>query len=212
MKNLFAYDGLLATGARYIWKLLILNVLYVLTCIPVFTIGAATSAMYAMFLNAHEQGGNIANYFREFGGNFRKATPLWLWYLLIGGVLAFNLYALATWTLPMAAVLRVVMIVLSVVYFLCLAFVFPLQAKFENTRRMTAKNAMILGITAPVKAMVMTALNVLPWLALAVDGKLFARIMSVWLLVGFSLVIQINALLAQKVFARFMPAQDEAEC
>ncbi len=209
MKNLFAYDGLLATGARYVWKMFILNLCFVLTSLPIFTIGASASALYAMFLEGKKSGGNIKNYFQQFAANFRKATALWLLALPVGALLVFNFFALNTWTIPLAGVLRIVMLAVGAVYLLALAFLFPLQAKFENTVGRTLKNALMLGISMPLRGAVIVLVTGLPAIALGVDTMLFARVMSVWLLFGFSASAQIGSKVADSVFVRLQPAKPE---
>ncbi len=210
MKNLFSYDGWLATGCRFVWKIFILNVCYALTCVPVVTVGPATAALYAMFMIDHETGGNIKNYFREFASNFRRATPIGLLFLAVGGLLVFNIYALSTWTIPMQEVLVVVMALLCIPYLLALAYVFPLQAGFHNRVMGTVKNALILGLSMPLRGALMTMVTFLPVLLLAVDLQLFAQVFSLWLLFGFSLAACLNSLVAKKAFAS-LPTEPQKE-
>ena len=43
MTNLFSYDGLIYKTGTKIFQLLVLNILYLMTCIPLITIGAANT-------------------------------------------------------------------------------------------------------------------------------------------------------------------------
>ena len=59
-------------------------------CMPVVTIGAAVSAMYAVTLKmVHDEEGKIASaYFHAFRENWKQSTAIWL----IGGGLSAILY------------------------------------------------------------------------------------------------------------------------
>ena len=72
-----------------------MSLLWLLTSLPVFTIGAATAAFYSFTLDAvgDNEGRVIGSYFSAFKANFKKATLLWLLQLALGALLAVNLYA-----------------------------------------------------------------------------------------------------------------------
>ena len=72
-----------------------MSLLWLLTSLPVFTIGASTAAFYSFTLDAvgDNEGRVIGSDFSAFKGNFKKATLLWLLQLTLGALLAVNLYA-----------------------------------------------------------------------------------------------------------------------
>ena len=72
-----------------------MSLLWLLTSLPVFTIGASTAAFYSFTLDAvgDNEGRVIGSYFSAFKANFKKATQLWLLQLTLGALLAVNLYA-----------------------------------------------------------------------------------------------------------------------
>ena len=72
-----------------------MSLLWLLTSLPVFTIGASTAAFYSFTLDAvgDNEGRVIGSYFSAFKANFKKATLLWLLQLALGALLAVNLYA-----------------------------------------------------------------------------------------------------------------------
>ena len=73
-----------------------LNLLWILCSLPVFTIGASTTALYYVTLKmVQDEESNItAMFFRAFRENFRQATTLWLIMLGIGLLLAGDGYIL----------------------------------------------------------------------------------------------------------------------
>lgn len=132
-----------------------LNLLWILCSLPVFTIGASTTALYYVTLKmVQDDESNItAMFFRAFRENFRQATILWLILLAVGLMLACDGYILyhlrltatgfpgVLWTLILALI-----IVVSIVYVIVLMYVFPLVASVSNTNWAMLKNSFFIGI------------------------------------------------------------------
>lgn len=144
--------------------LMIMNFLMMLCCIPVITAGAAFTAMHYVFLKVvrGEEGYLIKGFFKSFKENFKQATIIWLLMLLViavyvGDSFIFNYSGL---TFPKALVIAVVAV--AVLLVLIAVYVFPLQARFENSVKNTLKNAMILAFANLPKTLLMVACYALP--------------------------------------------------
>lgn len=74
-----------------------MSVLWLLTSLPIFTIGASTAAFYSFTMEAvrDQEGGVLRSYFAGFRKYFKKATLLWLGELALLLLLGVNLYAAA---------------------------------------------------------------------------------------------------------------------
>lgn len=132
-----------------------LNLLWILCSLPVFTIGASTTALYYVTLKmVQDDESNItAMFFRAFRENFRQATTLWLIMLGIGLLLAGDGYILyhlhhsaagipaVMWTLMLALI-----IVAAIAYVIVLMYLFPLVASVRNTNWAMLKNSFFIGI------------------------------------------------------------------
>jgi uncharacterized membrane protein YesL len=72
-----------------------MSILWLITSLPIFTIGASTAAFYAFTLDAVQdaEGAVLRSYFSAFRKNFKKATLLWLLQLVVTVFLSINLYA-----------------------------------------------------------------------------------------------------------------------
>ena len=68
--------------------LVILNVLCILCCIPVFTIGASLSALHFVLMKMvkREDSNNIRTFFSAFQQNFKQSTLLWIGFLIISAI------------------------------------------------------------------------------------------------------------------------------
>lgn len=131
-----------------------LNLLWFVCCIPLFTIGASTTALYAVALKIarNEEGDITQQFFQAFRSNFKQATQIWLPLMALGVVLSFDIYVLLRlmhtsagavaifWTLLLALNIAV-----CIAYVVELIFVFPLVARVENTNLAMVKNSLLIG-------------------------------------------------------------------
>ena len=131
-----------------------LNLLWAVCSLPVFTIGASTTALwYASLKVIRGQEYNAgALFFRSFKQNFKQATQLWLILLTAGLFLGGDIWILlhlranttgasaVIWTLLLALVIAA-----SVVYVIILLWVFPLLASVDNTNIAMLKNSFLIG-------------------------------------------------------------------
>ena len=175
-----------------------LNLLWLLCSIPIFTIGASTTALYYACLKIirGEESYPARMFFRAFRENFRQATRIWLILLGVGlflgadGYILFHLRASAQgpaavfWTLLLAIVIAA-----GVMYVIVLLFVFPLLASVSNTDRAMLKNSFLIGTHYLFATILVFAIHfamffvVVAWFTpLIVFGEGLCALVSAWLL------------------------------
>ncbi len=205
----FAYDGPLAQFARYVGKLMYLNLCFILCSLPLVTFGSAVTALYAAFLNEEQCSSLTGNYIRQFAQNFKKSTIIWLVFLVVGALLTMAGYLLQVYQIPGGGFLRILLVILIALYVSVSAYVFPLQAHYENTVGRTIKNSCVLGVGMILPGIIMAVINFLPLVLLIFDIRLFIMALSVWVFIGFSLSAQINSWLLKIIFHKIQPAQQQ---
>ncbi len=182
--------------------LMIVNILFLVTSIPVVTIGASLTALnYVTFRMAVGTEGQVGrDYFRSFRQNFRQATAIWVVLLLFAFVLQYDVRL--TWGAggTMNAVVLGVGLVGCVALVIELLYVFPVLAKFDNTVRGTMKNALGLALRHPGRTI---SLFMLPF---ALGLLTFYTVTTMrwgilaWVAIGFSGVAYCNAFPMKKTF------------
>lgn len=123
-----------------------LNLVFLITCLPVITIGTALASLYNVTLREArgEYGYLVRTYLREFKKNIKSGTNAFVILFLIGAALVFNLgfwYGMGTLT---ASVITGLITVALIAWLLTFTYAFPLIARFENTTRQTLQNAFCL--------------------------------------------------------------------
>lgn len=131
-----------------------LNLLWFICSIPIFTIGASTTALnYVTLKLARDEEGDVtAMFFRSFKQNFKQATVIWLILFTFGAFLAADGYILyhlrQTVEGPLAVIftlLLAVVIAAAVMYVIVMIYIFPLIASVSNTNANMIKNAFLIG-------------------------------------------------------------------
>ncbi len=140
----------------------ILNVLCVLCCIPVITVGAAVTAKYyvSMKMVRGEEPAVLKSYFKSFRDNFKQSTLLWILSLGITAFLALDWYMiLKQEATSVNNAFRIALLILSILVLLSTCCVFPIVARFHVTMKEAIRSAVLFSFIHPVK-MVLVALSV----------------------------------------------------
>lgn len=128
---------------------IVLNLVFLITCLPVITIGTALSSLYFVTLREArgEYGYLVRTYIREFKNNLKSGTIAFSILFVIGAALLFNIvFWFGTGTM-LATVLTGIMIAASIAWFLIFTYTFPLIGRFENSTKQTLKNAFGLAMS-----------------------------------------------------------------
>lgn len=134
-----------------------LNVLAIITSLPVFTIGASITAMETVFMRMlHKEEVFVTReYFKAFKDNFKQATVIWMIMLPIIFVIGFDQIYFLTDNSEFGIFLKAASIVLGVVFLGVFLYIFPLQARYKNPVKVTFRNAVILTIGHPFRSIFM---------------------------------------------------------
>lgn len=208
MSKLFRMDSPLMRFLTKIADLMVLNILFCVTSIPLITIGASWTALYSVTLRMvrDEEGSVSRSYFQSFRQNFRQATLLWLGVLVVLALLVLDIRVLngmSEGTAP--GLLRVGVEILALLGIMVLQYLFPSLARFEASLADTLKNACIMALAHLPKTALMTAAAVgAVWITL-INNTTIAVGLMVWPLIGFSLMAFGNSGILRKIFDNYVP-------
>lgn len=151
-------------GLNKLGDLLWLNVLTLICCIPIITIGPSLTAMHyiALKIARNEEGYITRDFFKSFKQNFKQGTIIWLIMLFVIVVLLGDFYIINFSGLEFNGIIRSVLMAVALLVMFTSMFVFPVLAKFENTVFNIIKNAFLIGIAQLPKTILMMILNVIP--------------------------------------------------
>ena len=205
MQAFFSSDSKLMQAMGRIGDLVILNLLFFISCLPLFTIGAASAALYTVCfqMGTEKESGIFRTYVRAFRENFKQGTVVFLilaLFLLAGFFDTLLLSSLAGW-LRYGCILTAILLVLAVLMY---SYAFPLLSQFSNGIRGTLKNALFLSLGYLPRSLLIAAVNVFPMALALLDLYLFLQMGFLWVFLYFSAAAYLSTLLLKKVFARYM--------
>lgn len=211
MKSIFNIDSPIFRFFGKIADLVILNIAFLISAIPVFTIGAGIAAMCKVTQDIMYETTDTSimkSYFKAFRENFKKATITWLIVLALIVGLVFNFLIIdnnsaPTWAYAMLAGAAAIIVGIS-------TLMFQLMARYENTLKHHLSNAAILFIGRFPRVLVMIAVQAVPVALVMYSIELFMQIAIFWLAIGWALNIHVATLLLKKTFALLDKPRDDA--
>lgn len=205
------FDSRFSRALNRLTELVLLNFVFILTCIPVFTIGAAITALYSITLKMarNEEGYIIQGFFKDFKNNFKQATAFWLIELILFFQLRVLFVAAAVNGGRMIQIYTVITWTLGILYSLYFLFVFPLTATFQNTFFKIARNGFVMIVSHFPWVLASYLIMALP---LAVSFGISTRIlkfsMLFWILIGFALLTFLSSYCLNRIFIRYMEKKE----
>ena len=196
MGNIFNPDSKFTHFTNKFSDLITLNLWFVLTSLPLITIGASATAMHYVLLRIYRDELEYSitkNFFRAFRENFRQATAIWIVYIVFGAVLFADLFFITN-----PGFLKILVTIVSILLILSLSWIFVLQSRYANPVHATIRNAVAFTILHPIDTVLMCALMLLPILLLISKP----RAIPIVVICGFSLAGIIRAMIYGKVFSQ----------
>lgn len=140
-------DGKLLGALTRIFDVIVATLLFALCCLPVVTIGASLSAVYATMLSIADDScsGIFRRFFGAFRDNFKQATPLWLLDAVVGLVVIADI--VVCWGFEMEAslilaIMRGLTIFCTCLYLAVSIYLFAGIAVYHVTWKQALTNAL----------------------------------------------------------------------
>lgn len=206
--NLFEEPAMIFLGK--IFDMILLNVYWLLSCIPVFTIGTATSSMYYVTLKMARNDNirSFKDYFLGFKLTFKRAAlsmlfviPLVLICYLNVSFIMGNGLNLPVWGLCIFAIPILLVAMFISIYF-------PLLGFYQCGIKTTVLNAAVFAVRHPIRSLIVLALNLVPFAMLFFYIELFLEWIIIWTFLGFGAIAYINSKILLKAFQEDLGESD----
>ena len=207
MAGFFNADNKLWSSVNSAVDAVLLNIMWLFTCIPIFTIGAATTAFYYTTHKVirNQRSGIWKEYWASFKANFKQATKTWLIFLAIFVIFYFDIsictaYLEAGEKIGIMAYFFYGLLAVVLIWFM---YVFAYMARFEDDSKTTLKNAAIMAFTNLRSSLIVLVL---------VAGTIYVcKVVPFfsWFVPAVAMVFLNRAL--EKVFRKYMSEEELAE-
>ena len=209
--SFFSLDSKFSQIMGRVFDLMMLNIIFLIMCIPIVTIGANFTAMYYVTLKMikNEETYIFRTYWKSFRENFKQATAIWL--ILLAVLIVLFLDLLLVMRMPgTITYLRFVFLVLIFFEAMVLSYVFPVLSRFDNTVKNTIKNSILMAIRHLPWTIMILLVNLCPLLIYVFSTtKIVSYLILLMFLLGFSTVaLGCSWFFVNKIFPFYMPEEE----
>ena len=185
--------------------MVILNHIFILNCLPIKTIGASTSALsYVTLKMVRGEDPYIwRNFWKSFRQNFKQGTLVWIFSILIFIFLGMDFYIINSQNTSLFAVVRILLWIVCAVALSVFLYVFPVISHFVCTTKQALKNALLMTFGHLPYTLMMLALAGLLLFLCSSSSKLFAMIVVLSGICGFSVVSFVYSIMFDRIFQKY---------
>ena len=181
-----------------IGDLALINTLWVICSLPIFTIGASTTAMYSVILKIikKEEGPIIQSFLNSFKQNFKQATFLWLLAVFIGTDFALIIrYFYVQGNLWNNQFMMLVPLALFI-YLTTMLYLFPTLSIFENSIKQSIINSFALAMRHLPSSFLFLITTIVILFSIYIFPPFF--------LIGFALIAFLNGQILVRIFDKYI--------
>ena len=207
MGKLFSIDGKAFCFLSSCADLVVLNILWIICCLPVVTIGASTTALHyvALKMAKGEEAYIVKSFFHSFIENFRQATVIWMSILACAAVLFFDFYYIGHTRAELAGVLAVVIFFIAILLSITICYIFPMLSYFKCSTFAAVKNALFMAIAHLPDTVLLLALALLPVGMVLLLPDQLAAVTFLDVIIGFAGCAYVGAFIYHRIFRNYIP-------
>ena len=211
MSKLFDHDAPLMQCLIMVGNLIMLNILWLVCCAPIITVGAATTAMYYTMYQYATDGSEAVfkPFFSTFAKEFKRSTLVWLLLLVIGLVFVCDIWFLAS--VPQFKGLWIVLGLLLFLYCIALTHSFAILGRFDTNIKTALKSCYLVFVMNFWRSMGVLLLSAAPVLIVIFMPYQVLNTLPLWVGLAFGLIFYLNARLFIKSFEHIEPKKTEEE-
>lgn len=205
MSKYWAIDSPLMNGLGKIGDIVVLNIVFVICCIPVVTIGTAITSLYAvtMKMARGDEPSVVKAFFEAFRRNFKMGTICWIIMAAVGILFCLDFHVIGTFDVAVKSIARILLGAGLVIYLMIFTWLFPYIARFENSLKAYFKNAFMLSVIHFPFTVLLAGMSVGILVIVFFTSRTFVIATIVGFFIGFSAFAYVQSVILQKVFARY---------
>ena len=205
MERIFPMDGKFFTFITKLSDLLLLNVLFIITCLPILTIGVSLTALYQTTLQLADNTDSyiLRNYFSNWKQNLKQGILIWIPSFIMLILCIFNLSVLPHMpqNLYRTTCLCLQFVLLFFLYGIFL-YAFSLPKVYRSSCLNTLRNALFMTFKHLPVTCLCLCISVIPSALIILLPKITGWILSFFIVIGSSGTAYIHSYILQKVFKK----------
>ena len=209
MRSIFHPDGKLMRWGTRLSQLMALDLLMLVFCVPIITIGPSVAAMHYVLLRMYrkEDQGILRMFWKSFKENLIQGIGLTVIYLFFYASLIYSYYLLYIGTLEKSFLLSFALVVVTVIVLTSSSWAFIFLSRYQDTNVRTLKNAITMVFVKPIYSAMILLFTVVPFMGMIAFFQFFPIVISL----GFAVCGYLQAMLYHRVFNILEGATNKTE-
>ncbi len=183
------------------WAIIICNLCFVITVLPIVTAGAGWAAMDFALMNTLKNKDSAApfrDFWKGFATNFKQATISWICSLVLLAFLTMEWY----WCRQFGGIfdyIKIGILMIAAVIVITMMYLFPTMAAFKATIPQLIQDSIYFMFKKPLNLIMIVFVHIVPMALTYMDLQRLPLYAFLWTFFGFAAVslITVNLLLAE---------------
>lgn len=190
--------------------LIILNIIFMLTSIPIVTIGTSISALDHVEFKMMDKRAEhpVKEYFHAWKTNFSRTILIWLSYLALLALCALNINALDKSGLTERPVILILLGAVLIVATMTVVYSLAMQARFHNSFSDTLVKGFMMALAGWKYTIVMILMIIAVLMTTFRTYQMILITFPMWFLIGFSGIAYLCNIMIYHVFAKVTDKSD----
>ena len=211
MSRLFSLENPFFQFLSKVFDMLILNVFFIFSCVPLFTIGASLSALNSIALKLGRRGEPyiVKGFFKAFAANFKQSTIVWLLSVAVFLFFRYDYIIAASVGGTMFRVIQLLLLMIILVFAAAFLYVFPIISHYICTTKQAVRNAFLMSIGHLPYTLIMFAYFALIGFLLTASTTTFGLVIAISMICGFSVTAYMCCILFNRIFKKYDPEEEK---
>lgn len=201
---MFQIDGPVVSFFSFLCDMIILNILWIICCVPIVTIGPATiAAHYVAMKLVRDEGRSVKEiFFKSFFCNLKQGMLLGIIFTFVGIILGVDLY-ICIYVIKDNSIFRILIysaiIFLILLYLIEMIYLWAVLAMFDTTSIQAIINAFIISVSNIKDTSVMLAGDIVIVLVAIVSIAFIPQLAILFIIFGVPLIFVLNSFKLRKI-------------
>ena len=203
-------------GMRFltsIFNLIMANLFFMVTCIPIITIGPALTSLYKITFEIldGEEVFLLSDYFGTFFKTFKRSFITWVPMLLLSLIMSYSVFLVWAGLEGTSFWMMIPPLLVLFILFSVGAYAFPLLSQCYDPLKVILKDSLLLAVAhLPTTIFIFIVHAGLAGMLIAFDA-VSVTLLSIMVFMGFALTALLCSVFLRKIFLPYLPKEEDEE-